>query len=166
VGRGGGRLEGQCHLVALSTGVAGGILSAIGALAMGWLCDRFGGKTSYVAGAAAMGLVTLAMMAAPRLPAMFAFFTLGYALCNGGMYAGFAAVMLEAIGTACAATKAPIMTCLTNIPILVMTLVDGAAQGRWGSGGMLLTEALVGFAAIAIFLPFAAAMRVPAMAMS
>jgi PAT family beta-lactamase induction signal transducer AmpG len=154
-------------LVALATGVAGGGFSVIGALAMGRLCDRFGAKTSYIVGAAAMGVVLLAMAAAPRSPAMFAVFTLAYALSNGAMYASFGAVMLEAIGTACAATKAPIMTCLTNIPILAITLSDGQAQTMFGSGGMLLSEAVISFAAIAVFIGFAAFTRPrPALAMS
>ncbi len=150
--------------VALATGVTGGAVSAIGALAMGRICDRFGARASYLAGAAAMSLVELAMMMAPHSPAMFAVFTLGYALTNGAMYASFAAVMLDVIGTACAATKAPLLTCLTNVPILVMTLADGAAQSRWGTGGMLVSEAMVSFAATALFLGFAAMLRVSSVA--
>jgi MFS family permease len=154
-------------LVALATGVAGGAVSAIGALAMGRLCDRFGAKNSYLVGAAVMGGIALAMAAAPRTPAMFAVFTLAYALSNGAMYASFAAVMLEAIGTACAATKAPLMTCLTNIPILAITLSDGQAQTMFGSGGMLVSEAAISFAAIAVFVGFAAMTRArPALAVS
>ena len=87
-------------LVALATGVASGAVSVIGALAMGRLCDRFGAKSSYLVGAAVMGGIALAMAAAPRTPAMFAVFTLAYALSNGAMYASFAAVMLEAISFA------------------------------------------------------------------
>ena len=145
--------------MALATGVAGGAFSVVGALTMGRLCDRFGAKTSYIVGAAVMGVILLAMAAAPRSPAMFAVFTLAYALSNGAMYASFAAVMLEAIGTACAATKAPIMTCLTNIPILAITLSDGQAQAMFGSGGMLVSEAAISFAAIAVFAGFAALTR-------
>jgi PAT family beta-lactamase induction signal transducer AmpG len=153
-----GDWKANADMVALATGVAGGVFSAIGALVMGRTCDRFGAKTSYIVGAGAMGLILVAMAAAPRTPGMFAAFTLTYAFSNGAMYASFAAVMLEAIGTQCAATKAPIMTCLTNIPILLITLVDGQAQTRFGSGGMLLTEAVISFAAIGIFVGFAAAM--------
>src|SRR5471032_1822634 len=153
-------------LLPMGTGAAGGAFSVVGALAMGRLCDRFGAKSSYLVGAAVMGVILLGMAAAPRSPAMFAVFTLAYALSNGAMYASFAAVMLEAIGTACAATKAPIMTCLTNIPILAITLSDGQAQTMFGSGGMLVSEAVISFAAIAVFAGFAALTRPrPALAM-
>jgi hypothetical protein len=67
--------------------------------------------------------------------------------------------MLEAIGAACAATKAPLMTCLTNIPIMLMTLAEGAVQTRWGSGGMLLAETAAGFGAVLLFIPYAALVR-------
>jgi hypothetical protein len=100
------------------------------------------------------------MAVAPRTPAMFVLFTMSYALSNGAMYAGFAAVMLGAIGTACAATKAPLMTCMTNIPIMLITLVEGTVQAHWGSGAMLLTETIAGIGSLLLFLPFAALMRV------
>ena len=156
-----GDWKANADIVALTTGVAGGVVSAVGALAMGWLCDRFGAKTSYIVGAAVMGVLLLAMAAAPRTPTMFAVFTMAYAFSNGTMYASFAAVMLEAIGTQCAATKAPIMTCLTNIPILLVTLLDGQAQTYFGSGGMLVTEAVISFLGIAVFAGFAAWMLRP-----
>lgn len=146
-------------LVALATGLASGAISAFGALLMGRLCDRFGAKTSYLACGALMGAITVAMALAPRTPVMFAIFTMAYALSNGGMYASFAAVMLEAIGTACAATKAPVMTCLTNVPILIMTMIEGHAQVRWGSGGMLAVEAAMTVASVLLFIPFAVFLR-------
>jgi hypothetical protein len=68
-------------------------------------------------------------------------------------------VMLEVIGTDCAATKAPVMTCLVNFPIMMMTLVEGHAQVRWGSGGMLAVEAIATAISVALFLPFAAFLR-------
>ncbi len=150
-------------LVALATGVAAGGASAAGALAMGWICDRAGARQAYVTAGVVMALLALAMAAAPRTPQIFAVFTLAYAFSNGAMYAGFAAAMLESIGPVCAATKVPLLTCFTNVPILVMTLVDGRAQTRLGSGGMLVTEAVVGLAAVLLFLLFAAWMgrRIP-----
>jgi hypothetical protein len=67
--------------------------------------------------------------------------------------------MLEAIGKGAAATKSPLFGSLTNMPIALMTFVDGAAQTKWGSGGMLLTEALVGFGMMITFVAFAALTR-------
>jgi hypothetical protein len=37
------------------------------------------------------------------------------------------------------------------MPIAYMTIVDGSSQEKWGSGGMLYTEALCGVAAVVLF---------------
>jgi len=34
------------------------------------------------------------------------------------------------------------------MPITYMTLIEGQAQARWGSGGMLVTEAVLGVAGV------------------
>jgi MFS family permease len=146
-------------LVALVAGAASGVLSALGALLMGRFGDRLGPKPAYIGGAFLMSAITLMMAFAPRTPATFLVFALLYAFVNGFMYASFYMVMLEAIGKACAATKAPIFSNLTNIPILVVTLIDGKAQGRFGSSGMLAVEACLAFAAMSVYGLFWLAMR-------
>jgi hypothetical protein len=45
------------------------------------------------------------------------------------------------------------------MPIAAMTVIDGAAQTRFGSDGMLLTETLCGVGAILLFAGVAAATR-------
>jgi MFS family permease len=141
-------------LVALVAGAASGVVSALGALLIGAVGDRFGPKPTYVGSVLLMSAVTLMMALAPRTPTTFLVFALLYALTNGFMYATFYMVMLEAVGKGCAATKAPIFSNLTNIPILVVTLIDGKAQSRFGSSGMLMTEACLGFAAFAAYCLF------------
>ena len=149
----------SADIVALVTGVLGGIVSLVGSLLAGRILDLFDRKGGYVVGAILMALCAVAMAAAPRSPAMFVVFTLAYALVNGFMYAAYSAVMLEAIGTGAAATKSPLFGSITNMPLALMTFVDGAAQTKWGSGGMLLTEAIVGIAAMVVFVVFAALTR-------
>jgi MFS family permease len=151
--------QASADIVALVTGVLGGIVSLVGALLAGRILDLFDRKGGYIAGAIGMALCAIAMAAAPRTPAMFVVFTLFYALFNGYMYAAYSAVMLEAIGRGAAATKSPLFGSLTNMPLALMTYVDGLAQTKWGSGGMLLTEAIVGIAVMGVFVAFAAATR-------
>ena len=43
------------------------------------------------------------------------------------------------------------------MPIMLMTMIDGAAHTQWGAGGMLYTEALIGMAGIAVFIAVTAA---------
>lgn len=154
-----GNWHAGADMVALATGLAGGGASAVGALVTGRISNRVGAMPAYLGGVVVMALIAIAMAAAPRTPVNFAVFTLAYAAANGAMYTTFAAVMLESIGETCAATKAPLLTCLTNIPILSMTLVDGKAETAFGPAGMLLTESALGLAAMTLFLVFLAWMR-------
>jgi MFS family permease len=156
----------SADLVALSAGVLGGVVAMIGSIVAGPLFDRFDRKRSYMTCAILMAICALAMAAAPRTPAMFLIFTLLYALANGAMYAAYGAVMLEAIGRGAAATKSPLFASIANIPIAIMTMIDGAAQARWGSGGMLLAEAAVAVTVMIAFAIFAAATRPSARALA
>jgi hypothetical protein len=78
-------------------------------------------------------------------------------------YAGFTAVVLEAIGLGAAATKYNLVASLSNMPIAYMTVVDGWGHTRWGAAGLLETEAVIGFAGIVVFV--AVAMALPRRAM-
>ena len=149
----------NADIVAIVAGVAGGLVSTVGCLIAGKFCDVTDHKFGYILSAVLMAFCAIFMAAAPRTPAMFIFFTLLYALINGFAYAAFGAVMLEAMGRGAAATKGPILHGLTNIPVVVMILIDGKAQTKWGSGAMLMVEALIGFAGIGAYYLFAFATR-------
>ena len=71
------------------------------------------------------------MALAPRTESMYILFTMAYALITGLTYAGFSAVVLEAIGLGAAATKYNAFASLSNMPIAYMTVVEGWAQARW-----------------------------------
>jgi len=149
----------NADIVAVVTGVTGGIVSIVGCFVAGGFCDLTDRKFCYVVSAASMALCAILMAAAPRTPAMFVFFTLLYALTNGFVYAAFGAVMLEAIGRGAAATKGPILHSFTNVPVVLITMVDGWARDHWGSGAMLIVEGVIGVAAIAAYYLFAFATR-------
>ena len=67
--------------------------------------------------------------------AMYIVFTLVYAFIQGLTYAGFTAVVLEAIGLGAAATKYNVFASLSNMPIAYMTVIDGWAHERVGRCG-------------------------------
>jgi len=104
-------------------------------------------------------LCAVAMAIAPRTEAMYIVFTLAYALITGLTYAGFSAVVLEAIGRGAAATKYNVYASLSNIPIAYMTAIDGWARTRWNEAAMLYIEAAVGIAALLFFAAVAAGAR-------
>lgn len=139
------------NTVALATGVFSGIVSAIGCLVGGYGSDRLDRKTAYVLYGLLMAACAVAMAWAPRTEAMYVVFTLLYALIQGLTYAGFTAVTLEAIGLGAAATKFNLYASLSNMPIAYMTVMDGWAYARWGAGGMLGTEAVIGVVGVIVF---------------
>ena len=146
----------SANTVALVTGVLGGIVSMAGCLVGGYLCDRMDRKTAYVLYGALQAACAVAMALSPRTEAMFILFTMIYALISGLTYAGFSAVVLEAIGLGAAATKYNVFASLSNMPIAYMTVVEGWAQTRWGVGGMLRMEALCAAAGLLVFVAAAA----------
>ena len=141
--------------VALVTGVIGGLVSAIGCLVGGYLCDRMDRKTAYALYGLLQAVCAIGMAIAPRTEAMYIVFTTVYAFISGLTYAGFSAVVLDAIGLGAAATKYNLFASLSNMPIAYMTLVAGWAHTRWGPTGMLATEAVICILAILVFVVIA-----------
>jgi MFS family permease len=137
--------------VALVTGVLGGLISAVGCVVGGWICDRMDRKTGYVLYGILQALCAIGMALAPRTETTFVIFTSIYAFITGLTYAGFTAFVLEAIGRGAAATKYNVYASLSNAPIAYMTQVDGHAHSRHGPAGMLYTEAVYGFIGLALF---------------
>ena len=138
--------------VALVTGALNGVVSAAGCLAGGYLADRIDRKTAYALYGLVFAVCAAAMAWAPRTEPMYVLFTTAYAFIQGLSYAGFSAVVLEAIGLGAAATKYTLFASLSNMPIMYMTVIDGAAHTRWGAGGMLYIEALIGIVGLAVFI--------------
>jgi MFS transporter, PAT family, beta-lactamase induction signal transducer AmpG len=137
--------------VALVNGVLRGLMSMAGCLAGGYVCDVLDRKSSYALAGIVQALCAIAMGLGTRTPASFVVFTCVYAFINGCCYAAFSSVTLETIGRRSAATNYNLLACFSNIPIAYMTTIDGHAQGRWGSGGMLYTEAALCACAVFVF---------------
>ena len=140
------------NTVALVTGMLGGILSAIGCLIGGWICDHMDRKSSYVLYGMLQATCALGMALAPRTAEMYVVWTCLYAVVTGMTYAGFSAFVLEAIGTGAAATKYNLFASLSNAPIYYMTLIEGWAHSRWAASGMLKTEAAISIAGMLLFI--------------
>ena len=138
-------------VVAFVTGAMSGLISALGCLAGGWLCDRMDRKAAYCLFGFLLVLAAAGMALCPRTSDQYIFWTSAYAFVVGLCYAAYCAVVLEAIGKTAAATKFSFLSAVSNTPIMLMTFVDGAAQGRWGTDGMLWTEAWIGIAGIVVF---------------
>jgi MFS family permease len=146
-------------IVAFVNGAASGLISAAGCLAAGWLCDRFDRKAMYCTFGLLVVACALGMAALPRTPVQFVLWTSLYAFAVGMGYTAYSSVVFEAIGHTAAATKFSLLAALSNVPIQVMTLVDGTASARLGNGGMLLVDAACGAGGVLLFLAVAASTR-------
>ena len=138
-------------VVAFVTGAMSGVISAIGCLVGGWLCDRMDRRTAYCVFGFLLAVVAVGMALCPRTSNQYIFWTSAYALVVGLCYAAYCAVVLEAIGETAAATKFSFLSAVSNLPIALMTKVDGSANTRWGTNGMLEADALCGGVGIVVF---------------
>ena len=141
----------SADVVAFVTGAMSGVISALGCLAGGWLCDRMDRKMAYCVFGLLLVIAAVGMALCPRTSAQYIFWTSAYAFVIGLCYAAYCAVVLEAIGNTAAATKFSFLSAVSNSPIMLMTFVDGAANTRWGTNGMLWTDAWCGVIGIVVF---------------
>ncbi len=154
-----GRWEASADLVAITTGMVGGVVSMFGCLAGGWFSDKLGRKLAYALSGAILAVLAVAMAVAPHNAIAYAFFTLAYAAGTGISYACFTGLVLDIIGKGAVATKYNALASLSNIPIWYMTLIAGWASQKHGATNMLFVDAGSEFAGIAVLLIMIAIVR-------
>ncbi|MGM9487704.1 MFS transporter [Ideonella sp. YS5] len=146
-----GDWQASAATVALVSGTLGGVISAAGCLAGGFVCDRLDRQRAYCLFGLVMVAVALAMAFAPRSETSFVVFASAYAFVQGLTYAGFSAVVLEAIGRGAAATKYNLLASLSNMPIAWVTLVDGWTYEHRGPAAFLCADAATGLGGLLVF---------------
>jgi MFS family permease len=137
--------------VAFVTGVMGGLITAVGCLIGGWICDRMDRKNAYIIFGLIQAICAVAMAYSPHTELMYIVWTSIYAVSNGLSYAAFSAFVLEAIGKGAAATKYTVYASLSNAPIYYMTIIDGWGYAKYGPKGMLDVEAIFAIVGIVLF---------------
>jgi MFS transporter, PAT family, beta-lactamase induction signal transducer AmpG len=145
--------------VALATGVLSGVISMVGCVAGGWICDKMDRKTAYCLFALVLAVSAVGMAVAPHTEAMYVVFTSAYNFITGLAYAAFGAVVLESIGAGAAATKYNVLAGISNFPIIYQTKIDGYGHDLWGSNGLLTVDAVCGVLAVAVYFGVAAGVR-------
>ncbi len=137
--------------VALVGGVLSGLVSIPGCIFGGHIADRIDRKLAYSLFGIALSAVAIGMALTPHTPIAFMISACVYNGTVGFCYGAYSAVTLEAIGKGAAGTKFNLISSLSNMPILLVTLVDGWAETRFGASGMLYAEASMGVAGVAIY---------------
>jgi MFS family permease len=143
--------QANADTVALVNGALGGVIAMVGCIIGGRLSDFMERRMAYMAYGLMLAVLTVAMGALPKTPTSFIVFTSVYAFLTGFVYAAYAAVVLDAIGRKSAATNWNLLASFANIPIWYLTLIEGHAQARWGSSGMLYTESALAVVAVIVF---------------
>jgi MFS transporter, PAT family, beta-lactamase induction signal transducer AmpG len=141
----------SANLVAITTGVAAGVIAAVGCFIGGLMSDRLGRRMAYALSGGIMALVAVGMAVAPQNPTTYAVFSLLYQFGAGIAYGTFTGFVLEIIGKGAAATKYNLLASLSNIPIMYMTKIDGWASAKHGPINMLFVDAGSEIAGIVLF---------------
>ncbi|HZS36538.1 MAG TPA: MFS transporter [Polyangia bacterium] len=141
-------------MVAFVNGPASAVLTAIGSLLGGYLCDRLHRRWAYVASGALTTLCGLGMMAFPLSPTNYAVGVSVYLFVSGICYAAFSAVVLEAVGRAGsgASTQYTLFTSAGNAAIGYVAWLDTRFNHVWGPKAPLITDAMLNVVGIAMFL--------------
>lgn len=143
--------DASADVVALVTGVIGGLITGLGSLAGGWICDKISRKLSYLLFGLLQGACAVGMAFFPHTSQMYILWTLLYSITAGMAYSAYNAVTLEAIGKGAAATKFEVYASVSNAPIYMMTFIEGVIYTKFGANGLLNTEALFACGACALY---------------
>jgi len=138
--------------VALVTGIIAGIVTIMGSLSGGWICDRIDRQKSYLIFGFLQAVSCLGMAICPHTPLLYMTWTLAYTFSNGLSFAAWTALCLEATGSGAAASKFELFASVSWLPIYSMTAIAGFAYTKWKANGMLFTEAACAIVTILVFL--------------
>ncbi|HEY3384215.1 MAG TPA: MFS transporter [Vicinamibacterales bacterium] len=146
-------------VVSAVLGLGGGVAIVAGCFVGGRLADRVPKPTAYAV-SCGLGLVACVVMAlSPRTSAAYGATTLLYTFTLGMVTASFTGLVLAIIGESAAATKINLFFAINTLFSLGMLRLVGWAHDAWSTNGMLMTEALVGVAALVLFVLLAGRVR-------
>jgi MFS family permease len=143
----------DARTIELLNGWAGGFITAAGALITGYLLHRFNRRAAYLLSGVLTALCAAIMALCPMTLKTYVVGTAFYLLIAGFAYTAFSAVVYEIVGTAgkTAATLYSVFPAAGNAAIFYVLIVDGVSTDRWGTRGVLWTDALLNVAGV-IFL--------------
>jgi MFS family permease len=139
-------------MVAFVTGGASSVVTAIGALGGGFLCDRFNRRAMYLSSGVLTAICGIAMAIAPKDPTAFAVGATVYNLVTGFCFSAFTATVLETIGTAgkAASTQYALFVSAGNAAIAYTGVIDTQFKDSHGIGGVLTADAVLNLLGVAI----------------
>lgn len=142
----------RAGVVTLVNGPANAALTAIGAFAGGWLCDRYNRRAMYLLSGALTALSGIAMALSPRTEATYAWGVCLYFLVTGFCFSAFTATVLETIGKAGKAASAQyaLFVAAGNAAINYVGLVDTRFNERHGVEGVIGADVALNVAGVLV----------------
>ena len=130
--------------VALVTGVAGGLLSALGCFIGGLVADKMNRMVAYALGGGLAAVFGAWLALGPPTPFTYGAGYAGYSLGAGFAYAVYTALLLDVVGKRqhAAAFAYSALNASGNAGIAYMTWLDGWGYKHWGARGLMSTDAL------------------------
>jgi hypothetical protein len=134
-------------------GVGGGVMLALGSLSGALIPGDWDRRLTYAAAGVTNALAAIVLLAANRASIYLAGTAL-YLLTEGLCWARSTALMVEIVGveTRDASTLYGVLNAIVTIPVLYMIRLDGFGFSRFGTHGLLWTDAtanLLMFAVVA-----------------
>jgi MFS family permease len=121
-----------------------GVLTPVGALLGGVVCDHFDRWRVYPAAGIASAIAAGGTLLGPLRPATYLLGAAAYALATGLGYAAFMALAFDLTGsnTAASGTRFTLFMAASNTPIVYMLRLDGWGHAHFGVRGMLAVDAI------------------------
>ena len=140
------------HMIGIVSGLLGQGITAVGAIAGGFICDRTNRRAMYLLSGVLTAAVGLAMAFSPTSESTFIYGGLTYALVTGFCYAAFTATVLETIGKdeKSASTKYTLFTAAGNVAIAYTGFVDSRFDKSYGVAGVVGSDAALNIAGVII----------------
>jgi MFS family permease len=143
------------RMAAFVNGPINGLVSALGALVAGRICDRMNRRLAYLLAGTLTAACGIAMMLAPLTPTTYAVGVTTYLFTSGLCYTAFSAMVLETIGNAAdsGSTQYQLFASAANTAIAYVGFIDTRFHHWRGPAGLLGVDAalnLVGVAALVI----------------
>jgi hypothetical protein len=138
-------------------GVAGGAMLALGSLSGALIPGDWDRRLTYAAAGLTNAVAAIVLLAANR-PSVYLAGTAFYLATEGLCWARSMALMVEIVGvkTHDASTLFSVLNAIVTIPVLYMIKLDGLGFSRFGTHGLLWTDAganlLVFAVVVAVFL--------------
>ena len=131
------------EMVTNVNGYAGGFVTAVGALASGYILDRADRRKLYLLAGVLTAVVAAGIALAPKTPTVYIVGSILYLAVSGLAYAAFSAVVYEIVGTAgkTASTLYSVFPAAGNQAISYTVFLDGKAGGIWGTRGIFWADA-------------------------